>query len=164
MARPRKSAAERTEQRQRLQAAARDLYTEVGLDGVTARAVAERSGLSSGTLYSYFSSVGELLRSLWIEPVADANDALITLAGEHLDPVQRIRALLEAYVDFAATNPDIVHGAMLFVRPSHLERPAPIPLDELPFYRLLVEAITEGISDGAITLRDPQALAQVLRQ
>ena len=162
MARPAASPEQRDRQRRRIRRAAAEVYAEKGLLGVTVRGVAVRAGVSTGTIYSYFANLQELMRSLWQEPVAAANHELEATAREHPDPIRRIRALLETYVAFAKRSPDVYRGALMLVRPESLPRPSPQPLAELPFHRLLCEALREGQQAGAIRDGDVGAMAQVL--
>lgn len=52
-----------------LMAAARDIVTEEGLDGLTMQAVAERVGCAVGTIYTYFDSKSALLSSLQVAAI-----------------------------------------------------------------------------------------------
>lgn len=162
MARPPASPEQRQRQRQRIRGAAAEVYRDDGLMGVTVRAVSQRAGVSTGTLYSYFANLEELLQSLWIEPLAEVNRQLEAIADEHPDPVARIRALLEAYVDFALAQPEVFRGAILFVRPASAPQPVPEPPAELPFYRLLRRAIEEGEAAGRVDATDADLAAQML--
>lgn len=153
--------AERAAQRNRIRRAAADVYEAKGLLGVSVRAVSARAGVSSGTLYTYFSSLEEILQSLWIEPVAKASRRLESIAAKHADPVERIRALLSAYVDFALDEPEVFRGALMFVRPESMPAPTPDPIETLPFYRLLRAAIDEGQAAGTVRTGDPDRVAHL---
>ena len=162
MARPRATEEQRHEQRARLRRAAAEIHAELGLGGVTARAVASRAGVSTGTLYSYFDGLPELMRSLWTEPVATANEQLVIDIEPITDPVERIRFLLGFYARFAAEHPEVHRSAMLYVRPVGADRAPVQPAVELPFYRLLHDAITEAQAGGAVRAGDVDEMTQVL--
>lgn len=159
---PRKPATDeqRTAARGRLQAAASAVVAEVGVTGVTARAIADRAGVSVGTIYSYFGSLQGLMQSLWMEPLDRINARLRATAGSTTDPVERVRRLLEAYVSVATNAPELFRGAFLFVRPDSLGKPPKEALEAPVFGELLVAAIREGQSGGAIRPGDPRRLAQ----
>ena len=90
MARPRATEEQREAQRQRIRAAAREIYeSSGGAERVSIRRVAARAGVSQGTIYSYFTDRTELLRSLWLEPVQEASRGLERVAAEISDPVER---------------------------------------------------------------------------
>jgi AcrR family transcriptional regulator len=160
---PRKPATDDQRQaaRRTLQKAAAGLYAESGAAAVSARAIAQRAGVSVGTLYAYFGSLQGLMQSLWMEPVEVINAQLERLAAETADPAQRLRALLNAYVEVALTRPELFRGAFLFVRPDTLPKPAREPFEDTPFAALLTAAIREGQESGAFRGGDPGELAQV---
>jgi AcrR family transcriptional regulator len=81
------------------------LMAEVGFAAFSAREVARRVGYSVGTLYNMFESLDHLLIAI--------NSRTFELWTEHLrrrvDTCEgdRIRALVEAYFDFARDNPNL---------------------------------------------------------
>lgn len=160
---PRKPATDDQRQaaRRTLQKAAAGLYAESGAAAISARAIAQRAGVSVGTLYAYFGSLQGLMQSLWMEPVEVINAQLARLATETADPVQRLRALLNAYVEVALSRPELFRGAFLFVRPDTLPKPAREPFEDTPFAALLAAAIREGQESGTVRGGDPGELAQV---
>ena len=106
---PRKPATEEQKlaARRHLQKTASGLYAEKGATGVSARAIAVRAGVSVGALYSHFGSLQGLMQSLWREPVEQIDRQLEQIAADHPDPVDRLRALLGAYVEVALERPEL---------------------------------------------------------
>ncbi|MEM8745775.1 MAG: TetR/AcrR family transcriptional regulator [Actinomycetota bacterium] len=150
MARPPASAEDRERERRRLRRAALEVYREGGVAAVTVRAVTKRAGVSSGTLYNFFPSVTELLRSLYLEPIRRSGERLADVVEAHPDPVERVHVLLTEYVSFMRRFPEIHRGVLLFVRPASIDPPEIRPPTEIPFFRHLRDAIDEGIRTGAI--------------
>ena len=68
---PRRPATEsqREEVRQKIRNAAKAIYREKGITGISARAIAVSAGVSVGTIYSYFGDLQTLMQSLWLEPL-----------------------------------------------------------------------------------------------
>jgi AcrR family transcriptional regulator len=161
MARKPATDAQRQAARRTLQKAAAGLYAEAGAAGVSARAIAQRAGVSVGTIYAYFGSLQGLMQSLWREPVEVINQQLAELAAGIEDPVGRLRALLNAYVEVALTRPELFRGAFLFVRPETLPKPEREPLEGTPFVALLASAIREGQARGIMRDGAPGELAQM---
>ncbi|MDP1632377.1 MAG: TetR/AcrR family transcriptional regulator [Caulobacter sp.] len=160
---PRKPASEEQRQavRKRIQKAAAKLFADEGAAGVSARAIAGRAGVSVGTLYAYFSDLQGLMQSLWMEPVAHIDVLFTQVARENADPVQRLRALLGAYAEFALKNPELYRGAFLFVRPKVLPAPEKAALESAVFPGLLIDAVRDGQSAGLLRSGDPRRLAQI---
>lgn len=148
--------------RSKIRRAAVDLYREQGLNNLTARAIALRAGVSVGTIYKHFGSLSDLARSLWQGPVEEFEGALEVLAAEHQDPVQRLRVLLEAYLDFAGRNPDLYRGVFLFVRPPDQDPPEPAGLTSSVFARLLIDALKAGQQRESVVAGDARVQAQLL--
>lgn len=161
MARQPATDAQRKAARRQIQKAAASFYAEHGAASVSARAVAQRAGVSVGKIYAHFGSLQGLMQSLWMEPVDAINAQLAGLAAEIADPVKRLAALLNAYVEVALTRPELFRGAFLFVRPDALPRPDREPLDDAPFAALLTSTIREGQALGVLREGDPRSLAQV---
>jgi AcrR family transcriptional regulator len=162
MARRPATDAQKKDARRQIQKAAASYYAEHGAAAVSARAVAQRAGVSVGKIYAYFGSLQGLMQSLWMEPIEAINAQLGEMAAEIADPVQRLKALLNAYVEIALARPQLFRGAFLFVRPDTLAKPDPEPLGEAPFATLLTSAIREGQLLGALREGDPQGLAQIV--
>jgi AcrR family transcriptional regulator len=162
MARRPATEAQKKAARRQIQKAAASYYAEHGAAAVSARAVAQRAGVSVGKIYAHFGSLQGLMQSLWMEPIEAINAQLVEMAAEITDPVQRLRALLNAYVEIALARPQLFRGAFLFVRPDTMPRPDREPLEGAPFASLLISTIREGQALGVLKEGDPRKLAQLV--
>ena len=162
MARPEATTEERAEQRQRLRVAAAELHREGGLSAVTVRAVAARAGVSTGLLYSYFGNLSDLMRSLWMAPIAQLGRSLREVEESTPEPAVRIRRLLETYVDFVVHNEETHRGLLLWVRPPNATTDRNDDPDDLVLFAALRRAVEDGQRSGAIGDGDPRTLAQLL--
>jgi len=102
------------------------------------------------------------MQSLWTGRVAEQEDAFRTLAAQQLDPLERLKALLEAYLEFGIAQDDLYRGTLMFVRPTALETPEKQPLSDFAFPSLLTDAIQQGQATGQITGGDAAVLTQLL--
>ena len=143
MARPVATPEQRRAMRRRIRSAAAELYDEAGPAGLTVRAIAQRAEVSTGTVYSHFENLAALMESLWAGPIARVSEQVLAIAAAHADPVERIAALLDAYVRFALDNPELTRGALLGVRPRNAPFADPQPPETMPFFRCLSEAVLE---------------------
>jgi AcrR family transcriptional regulator len=85
-------------------AAAAELLDETGDEqAVTLRAVARRIGISAPSIYSHFADRQAILLALAQQAFAELTERLTQATGA--DPVERLRAVCAAYLDFAATRP-----------------------------------------------------------
>ena len=72
MARPTLTDEQRRATRQKIRKAASELHAELGIANISARGVAERAGVSVGTLYTHFGNLTTLMQSLWRQPARKA--------------------------------------------------------------------------------------------
>ena len=162
MARPKASPEQRAEVRRSIQQAAVELYRAEGLGGVSARAVAKKAGVSVGTIYSYFGDLKGLGQSLWEPQIARLEDELRKVASQHEAPLERIEALLRAYLAFGIEQAELYRNALMFVRPSSADPPEKRPVSEFAFPSLLKAAIEQGQAADKVVAEDPEVLVQIL--
>ena len=162
MPRPALTEEQRRSSRRKIRQAAAELYAAQGLNGVSIRAVAQLAGVSSGTVYSHFGSLSELLQSLWRRPTAKLVQRMTQIAKNQDDPIERLRTLLITYVDFSEANAEVFRSAFLFVRPAHLDAPKQLPVAEDDFFTLFSSAISDGQRSGLFRHGDPLDLAQLV--
>ncbi|MEM9621046.1 MAG: TetR/AcrR family transcriptional regulator [Pseudomonadota bacterium] len=162
MPRPALTDAQRRETRRQIRQAAAQLYTEKGITDISARSVAKAAGVSVGTIYTHFENLTELMQSLWKAPFARLLRELEEMAASIDDPKERLRALLEAYIQFAKEQPGVYRGAFMFVRPESLEKPPRLPLEDNPFFSLMRDAIQAGQNQGQFQAGDPNTQTQLL--
>jgi len=90
------------ERRRQLLALGMELFSQRTYDDVSIDELAQEAGISKGLLYHYFPSK----RHLYVETVREAARQLLerTATPEAMDPVERLRAGLDAYVDYVARH------------------------------------------------------------
>lgn len=162
MARPKASPEKREQVRRSIQTAAADLYREEGLAAISARAVAARAGVSVGTIYAYFGDLAGLGQSLWEGPIARQEEAFRAVASQYEIPLDRIEALLDAYLTFGIEQAALYRNVLMFVRPEAHALPDPEALSGYAFPTLIRGAIEEGQALETIIPGDPDALTQLL--
>jgi AcrR family transcriptional regulator len=86
--------------------AAEQIFVADGYEGATIRKIADEVGVSSTCLYMHFRDKDEIL----LEICTAAMEQLLALNNEisarPVDPVERVRMMLTAYVEFALGNPN----------------------------------------------------------
>ena len=162
MARPAHSSEQKSAIRNRIRAAAAKLYREHGAAKVTARSVATEAGVSTGTLYTYYNSLSDVMQSLWRVPVRRLVADMEQLTSEIDCPKERLKALLQAYVSFAEANGSVFRNSFLFVRPESAEPPPQVSLKTDRFFQLYRMTIREGQRSGLFREGDLDELTQML--
>lgn len=104
-------------------AAAREVFTERGLDGASIREIAKRAGYTPGAIYSYFDAKEEIYGALLAESLERLNVVVAEkIKGLRSVPKRAERAAM-AFYEFYASNPrDLDLGFYLFggMRPHGL--------------------------------------------
>lgn len=83
--------------KQRIQAAARELFAEKGVGNTSLQEIADKLGITKPALYYHFASREDLLRSI-VGPLIDAGQRFVE-EWEKVTTVEA-RALLDGYFDF----------------------------------------------------------------
>lgn len=162
MPRPALTEEQRRQIRHSIRSAAAKLYAENGMKDISARSIAKTAGVSVGTIYSHFGNLTELMQSFWKQPTRKMIQDLLVVAEEHSDPLARLRALIDVYVQFAFANWSVYRAAFMFVRPEGQEIPKQAPLTHDKFFQLLRDAVSEGQEQGQIRSGDPDEMVQTL--
>ena len=155
---------ERQEMQTLILDAARDLFASEGYEAVTMRAIAEKIEYSPTAIYSHFKDKLSLLRALCDRDFASFTSAL-SRAGGIKDPIERLRRIGYAYVDFALENPN--HYRFLFMtelpsvppETSAIEKGNP----DQDAYAFLRATIAEAIAAGRLKpeFKDADLVAQI---
>jgi AcrR family transcriptional regulator len=99
---------------------AREAFVRDGFEGVSMRKLAEKVGCSHGNLYLHFKDKEALFDCL-VEECFDQFGAGLRKQRESLgtdDPVELVRKLGRAYVEFGLANPSVYEFAFLLRRPG----------------------------------------------
>lgn len=118
--------------------------------------------MSTGLLYSYYANLSDLMRSLWLTPIAELGGSLAAVEQAESDPVTRIELLLAAYVEFTIAHDETHRGLLLFVRPPDSTTEVNDDPDDLMLFSTLRRAVEQGQAEGSIREGDARELAQLL--
>ena len=158
---------ERSETRDKILDAARELFVNEGYEGVSMRKVAEKIEYSPTAIYVHFHDKQELFLELCHADFRRLAESFSQLA-QIADPIERLRRIAQAYMEFGLENPN--HYRMMFmtahpklsdeVQKEQLGKGNPEE-DAYTFLRLTVE---EAMNKGAFRpeLSDADLVAQTL--
>lgn len=153
---------ERAETRQRILDAAREMFVRLGYEATTMRAIADKLDYTATAIYHHFRSKDELLMEL-------ATTDFRTLAAGFQqaarieDPIERLRRVGEAYVDFALAHP--MHYQLMFMTPHPVMDVKGITRGDpsQDAYAFLRDLWKDAIASGRVRpeYQDPEELAQM---
>ncbi len=142
--------------------AAERIFVEYGYEGATIRRIADAVGVSSTALYLHFKDKSEILTEICESAFERVIAADLALADQEMDPVDRVRAMLEVYMRFALAHP---HVYQLIFSPATIAsgRPREAALDSLGLraYEIFREAVERAAQAGRLRSGDVDAAAQV---
>ncbi len=154
---------EKLQTREKILAAAREMFAEEGYDAVTMRAIAERVEYTPTALYHHFRNKQALLTELcWSDFLTLARH--FTGQAAATDPVDRIVATGRAYLRFAEEYPSQYRFMFMTFFPAvediHQRRGDP----EQDAFAFLREACRQAIEQGRLRpeVKDPDQVALIL--
>jgi len=105
-----------TSLRDKIFEAARELYLEQGIEGVSMRKIGDAVGVSATAIYRHFDSKEDLINAIVVEG--------LTILADHLRPAletgtayDKLRNLIDRFLEFALDKPQFFDSAFLI--PNH---------------------------------------------
>lgn len=157
---------EKTETRDKILDAARELFATEGYEGVSMRKVAERIEYSPTAIYVHFADKEELFRELCHQDYAKLAEVFQSSVMS-TDPIERLKQIGAIYIDFGTRFPN--HYKFMFMTPHPMRefddedremRGNP----ERDAYAFLKWAVQQAIDAGCFReeLRDAELISQTL--
>ena len=158
---------ERADVREQILDVARDMFTNDGFDAVTMRAIADRIEYSAPVIYSHFRDKHALIQELCYRDFRALAQAFGRI-GRVEDPIERLRRIGVAYVDFALEHPS--QYRFMFMTPKPADAKDAVRRAELKgnpeedAYAFLCNTVAEGIGAGRFRpeFKDVEELVQML--
>lgn len=86
---------------------AQEILRSEGLEGISARKVAEKAGWSYATIYNYFNDINHLLWHCIPAFISEINQYIISRVGDEADGLGQLRKAHKAYVQYFLERPNI---------------------------------------------------------
>lgn len=157
----RKAKGEGHSRRAEILVAAERIFIEHGYEGATIRKIADEVGLSSTALYMHFAEKGEILQEICRVAFAQLLEVNHRIAAEPEAPEDKLRRMLEYYVDFGFANPN-AYRLVYMTRPAEARDGAQTTAQSLgaELFRSF-EAVVEQLAESGRIKGDPKVAAQV---
>jgi AcrR family transcriptional regulator len=157
---------EKSEVRDKILDAARELFIAEGYEGVSMRKVADKIEYTPTTIYGYFADKEDLFRQLCHEDFARLAEVFQS-ASVSEDPVERMQEIGKLYIDFGLHYPN--HYKLMFMTPHP---PAELNEEdrevhgnpEVDAYAFLKFTVQQAIDSGAFReeFQDAELISQTL--
>ena len=157
---------EKSETRDKILDAARELFVTEGYEGVSMRRVAEKIEYSPTAIYVYFADKNELFHELCRQDFAHLQQ-VIESAEMPADPIERLRQIGRSYIQFGVRFPN--HYVFMFMTPHLPQEPDEEDREimgnpEKDAYAMLKRAVQEAINAGCFRdeVQDAELVSQTL--
>ena len=141
---------QKAERRQRIEAAARDVFREKGYEAATTREIAERAGVSIGTLFAYAADKHALLLMVYHDDLHELTEATFETVRLDVPLLEQVMHVLTPRYAYWNADPNLARRA-LQTPPEHL------------LGLRLVQLIAAGQRDGhVLATEDPELIARVV--
>jgi AcrR family transcriptional regulator len=154
---------ERLELREKILATAREMFAREGVEAVTMRKIADRIEYSATAIYQYFPDKDALLREICERDFTALAQQSLRVAREP-DPVERLRKLGRAYIDFALEHPSSYRLMFMTPKTAGQKTMDGQGVPERDAYALLRSVVQECIEQGRLDKKswDAELVSQSL--
>ena len=157
---------EKSETRDKILDAARELFVTEGYEGVSMRRVAEKIEYSPTAIYVHFADKNELFHELCRQDFARLQEVMQS-ADMPADPIERLRQIGRSYIQFGVRFPN--HYVFMFMTPHLPQEPDEEDREimgnpEKDAYAMLKAAVQEAINAGCFRdeVQDAELVSQTL--
>jgi AcrR family transcriptional regulator len=157
---------EKSETRDKILDAARELFVTEGYEGVSMRRVAEKIEYSPTAIYVHFADKNELFHELCRLDFARLQEVMRS-AEMPADPIERLRQIGRSYIQFGVRFPN--HYVFMFMTPHLPQEPDEEDREimgnpEEDAYAMLKWAVQEAINAGSFRqgVQDAELVSQTL--
>ncbi|MBC8164497.1 MAG: TetR/AcrR family transcriptional regulator [Bryobacteraceae bacterium] len=159
-----RKARQKQELRQDILDAATELFVEEGFDSVSMRKIADRIEYSPATIYLHFRDKDDLLDNICADTFVNLLGILESLANEHPDPVDGLRAGLRAYIGFGLEHPNHYRVTFMTAHWPNCETGTPCRSDETGerAFSFLRDGVAACVQAGQFRSVDLEVTSQTL--
>ena len=125
------------------------VFGEKGFEDATVAAISAEAGISEPTLYEYFESKEDVLFSIAELYTRRELERVSELAHFIDDPRERVRAIIQAYLEFYEKNPLYTSVALLTLKGNRRYVASPEYQSVRDAARPLIEVFRDGVRRGA---------------
>lgn len=151
------------EKRRRIFDAAVEVFADKGFESARMADIARAAGVAEGTIYLYFKSKDDLLRSLFREKMAEVLRRFHAMLAAPDAPEDKLRRYVEGHLALVAEQPKLMQVLTVELRQSARFMRQAAPASFGRYIALLVGVIQRGQASGVFRPdADPPVLARAL--
>ncbi|MDZ7756556.1 TetR/AcrR family transcriptional regulator [Rhodohalobacter sp.] len=140
----------------------KELLLKHGFSKISMRKIARKADVTATSIYLHFENKDDLLLALVEESIAKLNKVLRNALDEAASPIEQLKSLTDAYVDFALKNPQ-EYEIIYMVRPEEMPKYPKEKFQQVrEIYELLAGIIKRGKERNLFDVEDPLVSAYTL--
>lgn len=132
----------------RIFAAARALFDQNGVEGVSMRRIADKVGITAMAIYKHYPDKDALLNALMLDGFAAWEARVEKIRGP--EPLDWLRQMGEAFLDFALSEPRRYEAAFLLKASAARRYPADFVAGRSPVISKFMARVEEAKAQGFI--------------
>jgi AcrR family transcriptional regulator len=141
--------------------AAHALFDSEGPEAVSMRRVAEAVGITPMAIYRHFPNREALLKRL-SDDSFNATAHIWKRSSSSADPLKRLMALSDPYLDYALAHPHLFDHAFSVRRDDARKFPEDFRAGLSPTLNVVIDTVKEGMAKGVLKKDDPYDVAMVM--
>ena len=143
--------------------AAQRIFLAEGYQGATIRKIADEVGVSSTALYMHFKDKDEILLEISDGAITRLLEINSELSARPIDPVVRVRMMLDAYMGFALENPN-AYQLVFCAHAGQMNEAKTEATQELGdrCFQKFIDVVNEIAASGRLRTGSAESAAQVL--
>ena len=154
---------EKKQLRREILSAARELFAREGYENLSMRRIAQKIEYSPTTIYLYFKDKDELIGEVCQETFVLLTKKLRKAFDADAAPLDRLKAGLKIYVDFALKYPDHYRATLMTPHWPEDHKPAEADKSEgMRAFQCLIDAVTACVAAGLFRESDVMLISQFL--
>lgn len=134
--------------RDRIFAAAKSVLEREGIPGLSVRKVARRAGVSPMAMYNHFADKDALLNALMEDGFAAWENIVRAIRGR--DPMEWLERLMDAFLDFALTQPHRFDAAFFLPATKARQYPEDFVVGRSPVVAMMMVRIDQARAQGRL--------------
>jgi AcrR family transcriptional regulator len=152
------------QRREQIISVAKEMFAEQGVINVTMRALGKRCGITQASIYQHFADKDAVLAAICDNFFIQMLEQFRIASAAEQDPLQRLLAVMRAYLDFGLAHPE--EYRLTFMNPvPHMHPPvedgAP-PMAGAMSFNFLQGMVAELMASGQISSGKPDAVAEAI--
>lgn len=141
--------------RERILAAARDVFARIGYAAARVDDIAARAGINKAMLYYHVGDKERLYTTVLVETVESSLASLREATEKAKTPAEKLQCVFETLAEFGDSNPQFVPIMMREIASGGATLPDEMVLRMSGVFRIVADVLAEGVAKGAFRKTDP---------